>query len=181
MDYLFILYILVTLGIGLGGTVVMIKSDKTTGGLLFLIGAIIIFVYYGIRWFSGDSLNIGLTKSSTWPPSINLCPDFLTLYKVGTENICVDLDGVSYKVGGIQKLTDPSLLSSTNKENYMFHLFENQTGSTRLTSICNQCKTKQVTWEGIFDGASCLNPSAIPLSTGGSTPTAAANPAACPS
>jgi hypothetical protein len=155
MDYLFILYIFLSIAIVWGGAVAFIQSERSIGGFLFVIGAILVLVYYGLRWFSGVSLKATQVSYTSWPPVINLCPDFLTMHKrvVGgrTENVCVDLVGVSK--GGIQKMVDPN---NVTNDNFVFRLYENLTGITRLRRLCQECKDKRVTWEGVYDGANCV-------------------------
>ena len=155
MDYPFILYILLSVAIVWGGAVVFIQADRTIGGFLFVIGAILVVVYYGLRWFSGVSLKATQLNYSSWPPVINLCPDFLTMHKrrIGnrTENVCIDLAGVSN--GGIQRLTD---ISSINNNNFVFNLHENLSGAARIQRLCQECRDKRVTWEGVWDGESCV-------------------------
>ena len=155
MDYLFILYIFLSIAIIWGGTVGFIQSDRTTGGFLFVIGSILILVYYGLRWFSGVSLKATQISYTSWPPVINLCPDFLTMHKrvIGgkTESVCVDLVGVSK--GGIQKLVDAN---NVMNDNFVFKLYENLSGVTRIRKLCEECKIKKVSWEGVYDGAECV-------------------------
>ena len=165
MDYLFLLYILVSVAIVWGGAVVFIQTDRSTGGFLFVIGAILVLVYYGLRWFSGVSLKATQPNYSTWPPVVNLCPDYLTLHKrrVGskTENVCVDLVGVSN--GSMQKLVD---VNSVNNSNFVFNLYQNMSGSERIRRLCQECKIKGVTWEGVWDGANCVGDT-VPNPNGG--------------
>jgi hypothetical protein len=155
MDYLFILYIFLSVAIVWGGAVGFIQADLKIGGFLFVIGSILVLVYYGLRWFSGVNLKATQISTTSWPPVINLCPDFLTLHKrvIGgkTESICVDLVGVSN--GGIQKLVDANNASNNN---FVFNLFQNLTGVNRIKRLCQECKEKKVTWEGVFDGANCV-------------------------
>ena len=165
MDYLFILYIFLSIAIVWGGAVAFIQSDRSIGGFLFVIGAILVLVYYGLRWFSGVSLKATQVAYTSWPPVINLCPDFLTMHKrvVGgkPENVCVDLVGVSK--GGIQKMVDPN---NVTNDNFVFRLYENQSGITRIRKLCQECKDKRVTWEGVYDGANCVADS-VPNPSGG--------------
>ena len=166
MDYFFILYILLSVAIVWGGVVFLIQSERSLGAFLFVVGAVLVLVYYGLRWFSGASLKATQVSYKSWPPVINLCPDFLTMHKrtVGgkTENVCVDLVGVSR--GGIQRLTDPN--NATN-DNFVFRLFEDSKGPDRLRRLCAECREKRVTWEGVFDGANCVADS-VPNPSGGS-------------
>ena len=168
MDYWFFLYIFIAVGVCLGGVVFLIQSHRTLGGLLFLVGAILIFTFYGLRWFSGNVLRASKFNSTTWPPVINLCPDFLSLYPrmEGGKKVmyCVDLIGVSKGSGGIKKFIDPS---NQTDNKYMFNLFQDKKGSDRLNALCQECKNKDVTWEGVYDGVSCQNPSFVPRTDGG--------------
>ena len=166
MDYLLILYILVSVAVTWGGTVAFIQSERSIGGFLFVVGALLVFVYYGLRWFSGTSLKATQVNYKSWPPIINLCPDFLTMSKrtVGGKsvNVCVDLTGVSN--GGIQELTDANNIMN---DNYVFRLYEDLQGAARIRKLCEECKNKKVTWEGVFDGANCVADT-VPNPNGGS-------------
>ncbi len=166
MDYLFLLYILLSIGIVWGGAVVFIQSERSVGGFLFVIGAILVLVYYGLRWFSGASLKATQVSYKSWPPVINLCPDFLTMHKrvVGgkTEDICVDLVGVS--PGGIQRLVDENNIMN---DRFVFRLFNNLQGPARIRRLCQECREKRVTWEGVYDGMTCIADK-IPNPSGGS-------------
>ena len=139
---------------------------------MFLVGAILIFTFYGLRWFSGNVLRASKFNSTTWPPVINLCPDFLSLdpTKISGKNVmvCVDLSGVSKGSNGIKKFIDPSNVSNPS---YTFNLSQDKKGSARLNALCQECKEKGVTWEGIYDGVSCQSPSFVPKTDGSSEST----------
>lgn len=156
MDYSLILYILVSIALGVGGTYYIFQVDRALTSFMYLIGVIFVLVYFGLRWFAGDNLRLGGVKSNVWPPVINLCPDFLTLTERGSgtavEKICVDLIGVASGAGGIQKLTEPTQI---NNDNFVFKLHENLTGPARRRKLCEECTSKRVTWEGLFDGVVC--------------------------
>lgn len=167
MDFLFILYILFSLVSGLGGTYYLIQSERTLAGFLYFVGAALVLTFYGLRWFTGDSLKVTRYESKSWPPFVNMCPDFLSVYErpipgsSKKEKICVDLIGVSE--GGIQKLTDPQQASNNN---YAFRLYMDQKGTQRMKSLCQECKLKKVTWEGVYDGVACVATGAVPNADG---------------
>lgn len=156
MDYLFILYILVAVGIGVGGPYLLVQTERTLSAFLFFVGAILVLTFYGLRWFNGDSLKSPARKASQWPPVVNTCPDFLTLTTVGSgtaaKRVCVDLVGVS--TGGLMKTTSADQVNANNN-NFIFNLFEDLKGQTRINRLCQECKDKGVTWEGVYDGVSC--------------------------
>ena len=163
MDFVFILYILFSLVAGLGGTYYLIQSERTLAGFLYFVGAALVLTFYGLRWFTGDSLKTTRYESKNWPPFVNACPDFLSVYErrvAGSnkkEQICVDLIGVAE--GGIQKLTDPT--QATN-DNFVFKLHNNKKGAARIRALCQECKLKKVTWEGVYDGVACVATGAVP-------------------
>ncbi len=167
MDFLFILYILFSLVSGLGGTYYLIQSERTLAGFLYFVGAALVLTFYGLRWFTGDSLKVTRYESKSWPPFVNMCPDFLSVYErsiAGSskkEKVCVDLIGVSE--GGIQKLTDPE---QANNNNFVFRLFMDKKGTERMKLLCQECKTKKVTWEGVYDGVACVATGAVPNADG---------------
>lgn len=154
MDYPFILYIFLSVVIVWGGTVGLIRADRSISAFLFVIGSILVLVYYGLRWFSKTALKGVPGASSSWPPVINMCPDFLTLHKRmvdgKTEQVCVDLVGVSR--GGMMKFIDET---NVNNDAYIFKLYQNLSGPQRISRLCQECREKKVTWEGVFDGVGC--------------------------
>lgn len=167
MDFVFILYILFSIAVGIGGTMYLVQSERTLGGFLFFVGAVLIFTFYGLRWFSGDGLKVTRYESKSWPPFVNACPDFLTLTErtVGSkkEKVCVDMIGVS-ESAALQKLQDASDLTNNNK---IFPLHLEKSGAARLRALCNECKAKGVTWEGVYDGVACTATGAVPNASGG--------------
>jgi hypothetical protein len=65
--------------------------------------------------------------------------------------------------GGIQQLLDPANVAN---DNYVFKLHQNLNGEDRINKLCKLCSEKKVTWEGVFDGNTCMSPSYIPRSDG---------------
>lgn len=174
MDYWLLLYILVAVGVGVGGPYMLVQSERTLAGFLFFVLAVLVFVFYGLRWFQGDSLKSPSRKATQWPPVVNTCPDFLTLTTIGTgpkpTRVCVDLIGVS--TGGLMKTHSLDQIQSTNNQDHIFNLYDDLTGQTRINRLCQECREKGVTWEGVFDGVSCTG-----VTYGAE---AAASGAACP-
>ena len=168
MDFQLILYILLSLALSLGGTYTLIQNERTLGGFLFFLGSALVLTFYGLRWFSGDAFTESRYPTKTWPPIVNSCPDFLSIYErpvLGSsrkERVCVDLIGVAE--GGIQKMTDPV---NASNDNFVFKLYENLKGADRMKSLCQECRTKKVTWEGVYDGVACVASGAVPNSNGG--------------
>jgi hypothetical protein len=127
--------------------------------VIFAIGAILIAGFYGNRWFYSDKSN----TSGVWPPVINMCPDYLTYVETlpGSRRPgCVDMIGVS-KNGGIVKvvqseLTSNSALNSNKMFMYTSADVKRATTSQELKPICDACIRAGITWEGVYDGDSCV-------------------------
>jgi hypothetical protein len=167
MDFVFILYILFSIAVGVGGTYTLLQGERTLAAFLYFVGAVLILTFYGLRWFTSDALKVSRFDSKSWPPIVNTCPDFLSVYErpiPGTtkkEKVCVDLVGVGE--GGIQKLIDPA---NVTNENYIFKLHMDKKGADRIKALCQECKLKKVTWEGVYDGVACTATGAVPNADG---------------
>lgn len=169
MDFAFILYILVSIGIGIGGTMALVNNDRTLGAFLYFVGSILILTFYGLRWFAGDSFRTTRYSTKTWPPVINTCPDFLSYYEIKegkkTRKVCVDLIGIASE-GKLKKLTSQNQATDPT---YQFNLHMDKQGRARNAALCQECKEKGVTWEGIYDGISCVATVPTPTEGGGNS------------
>jgi hypothetical protein len=171
MEFTLILYILLSAGIGIGGTMYLVQGQRTFGAFLYFVGAILILTFYGLRWFAGDSFRTTRYSSKSWPPVVNTCPDFLSVYEIPdgnkTKKVCVDLVGVA--LGGqasqLQKLTSQQQASDPR---YQFNLHFDKQGKQRIDALCKECRDKGVTWEGVYDGVGCVATAAVPNDKGGS-------------
>jgi hypothetical protein len=179
MDYALIAYILFSFVVGVGGTYQIIQLQRPIAATLYLIGALLVLVFFGLRWFTGETFKLGTLKTDRWPPVVNLCPDFLTLYERTRngvkEKVCVDLIGIA-PAGGIRKLISPEQTVGQNADAYVFNLFTNLSGRRRTNALCTECRTKKVTWEGIYDGSTCVVTGLAPGSDEESSECPAENP-----
>jgi len=125
------------------------STGKPTQGMFLAVGFLFLAIVFGLRWFSLRQSESG--SNSNWPPSINVCPDYLTLSKVDGKPVCLDTIGVSQQ--GMQVWSSPD----QTDEKFLFNLSLDKIGSDRVVALCAQCKTKAVTWEGVWDGNVCLN------------------------
>jgi len=150
MDYVFLFYIFLSFVIASGGAFVFFSSGRTIAAILFLVGSTTAVVFFGYRWFKSTGKTTAVVE--VWPPSINACPDFLSLYKDPSGNsVCVDTLGVATG-SALTKWTSTSVPTSSNS----FNLFTAHSGAKRTTALCDEAKAKKVTWEGVWDGTVCL-------------------------
>lgn len=175
VNWYFVIYILVSIAAVAMGVAKLFPMGTSTA-IIYAIGVTMVLIFYGYRWF-GDSAN---EASSTWPPTINTCPDYLTYVKTlpgtGSGSGCVDMLGVS-KNGILVKVVDSDLTSTAAlASNKTFLKTSKDIIGTKnpavVKAICNLCRTKGLTWEGVFDGDTCTgvatNAAAAANSSGGS-------------
>lgn len=149
MDFLLLTYVLISIVMISGSFFINYVAGKTTQAALLGIGFFVAAIVFGIRWFPGGSL-VTTTYSGSWPPSINTCPDFLTLTKVNGKSYCVDPVGVSRRDnGGMNKWTGPDQTDPS----YLFDLHTDLRGAERLNALYAECKARGVTWEGVYNGS----------------------------
>jgi hypothetical protein len=176
-SFLFYGYIFVSIVLGLGGLMYLVRANRSAAGITYLTLAILIFVFYGQRWFRGTQSIFSYT--GTWPPVINMCPDYLVYYKEGTgQDICIDMVGMSQN-GALQVATPEdirNLATTTLADNKKFP-FTYKPGMTadQLKNLCDATRAAGLTWEGVTNGESCTY-----ASSSASSATAAAAAAGCP-
>lgn len=154
-DYALIVYALGATAVGLGGPYYLMSSGRLYSAIGFLLAAIAVFVYFGLRWFDGMKLKPfvagGVDKTMAWPPQINYCPDFMSLKQVGSGDsaryYCVDTMGVT----GLPVFTKSSQIETTGNNINNILLTKNKTAASYAVSL-NAGRTLGITWEGIFDG-----------------------------
>ena len=154
------LYIIFALIAGIGGIMYFIKTSRNTSAIVYLIGAVSIFIVFGLKWFAGSGALFG-QSSVKWPPYINTCPDYLTFYPVKngttTVNTCIDLIGVS-KNGVLKKYPkgDTTLVPKTNPAFFVVLPSTDVSNPALLKRFCRLAIKNGLTWEGITNGESCI-------------------------
>lgn len=173
MELTFIFYLFAAFIIIPGTFFLLVLFNKPTAGLISAIGMLVLFILFGIQFFNQDGTYKQKTSSQykSWPPQINYCPDFLSLFKNGNQLICVDTVGVAREnAGNSIQLFNPNTNSvPTSRQIFNLYLTDesinaykadtNNAGKSfdRKSILIEQCKEKKVTWEGIFDGLQPLD------------------------
>ena len=148
MSYIFLFYCFLTVVLITGGTFFFYESGRQLTGVIYFLGSIIAGIFFGFRWFAPNQAN---TAPGSWPPSINYCPDFMSIATINDRKVCIDTVGVATQ-GGISTSD-----GTKTEDKYIFDLHLDKTGQDRATLLCNQAKDSQVTWEGLWNGTSCSN------------------------
>lgn len=171
--WLMIGYILLSIVSLLYGTN-YVNSINQISAIVFGIGFFFVLVYFGIKWFGS---RIPALKS--WPPVINMCPDYLTYVTIPSTTIngktvtsgCIDMLGVTTSsTANAIKVTQPSTAAdykSGNQRPDAMSIFEYTSVDVKaskkasdLQAICARCQDAGVTWEGVYDGDACIGVSA---------------------
>ena len=149
MNYAFVAYILVSIIAITGSYYISASAQKQVQGIILSVGFLALSVYFGLLWFTGSGTFTSSSPSGSWPPSINVCPDYLSLFKVNGQPVCVDPIGVA--TGGLMKKWTGTQTDAA----YIFPLTDSQGTALAPQALCDQCKAKGVAWEGVWDGAVC--------------------------
>ena len=158
MELSFIFY-LFTAFIVIPGTYFLLSTQRMyVAGIIASIGLIILFILFGIQLYTVEGNYATSPEKLKWPPSINTCPDFLSLYKVNGTYSCVDTAGVSTN-GGLPKFVPVSEdgTSQTPRAEQLFNLFLSDNDENRKKNIKTECINKGVSWEGVYDGINGYN------------------------
>lgn len=149
MDLKFLFYVFLSVVAISGVAFSSYQKGQFIGAGILFIGLLIASLFFGFRWFtsSGDRVK---GEIGEWPPAINYCPDFLTLYKIDNTHVCIDTIGVA-GAGGIHKWIDNS-----TTDNFKFNLSLDKTGKVRVDALCAEVIAKKVKWEGVSDGITCF-------------------------
>jgi hypothetical protein len=170
MELTFIFYLFASFIIIPGTFFLLVLFNKPTAGLIATIGMLVLFILFGIQFFNQDGTYKQQSKpKQSWPPYINYCPDFLSLYKNNNELICVDTVGVaSSNTGDAIQLFNPNTNTvATSGQTFNLYLTEASINAyktanagkpfDRKSILIEECKKKRVTWEGIFNGSQPLD------------------------
>ena len=177
-----IVYILVS--VVLGGAIVskFNSTGQRIAAMISLVFLILIFTFFGLRWFEGGQVK-GSEKKGAWPPIINMCPDYLTAVEGTTGTgaseksgtFCVDMKGIYPNVPNTVDVI-PSGSSSSVKGFMIKYPSTTTKAFTSLKEDANlpkgserwpllrmigqelhmitQGDGKYVRWEGVWDGRS---------------------------
>jgi hypothetical protein len=154
------IYIIVAIVTIAGGTYSIVNTGKSLAAVLFFIGVLVVFVVFGIKWFSRGAVFAKTPVS--WPPTINTCPDYLVHYgrtmpDGGKQDACIDLIGVS-KNGKLKMFPKDGAAASPVDNDYYFSLLTKSADTNaKNQELCQRAIDMGLTWEGITNGESCIS------------------------
>jgi hypothetical protein len=162
MNIYLILYGLIAGALLLGGTAKLYGMGMVVGAVLFFIGSGFLIATYGLRWFVGEKSLLS-NAPVKWPPVMNTCPDFLSLYKRKkangeSEDVCVDTIGVSKNSAMLKRFPTSGPVDNED-DTYFFPLKTSKSDEpSRNKEWCQRAILYGLTWEGITNGESCILP-----------------------
>jgi hypothetical protein len=165
MDFWLVAYIFISAILGSSLVSFMYKQGQTIGAIGLVVLLLLIYVFYGLRWFKGGNLK-GTTVDGKipWPPIINACPDFMSSYKASDGKIyCYDAgnfydmkiyDGAGQTTVSVNGLTQQKgILMKDPSRTVVTEKYPLRTAAA-VGIILSDGKGKYVKWEGIIDGTS---------------------------
>ncbi len=154
MDWYFIAYVFFCMVTGLGLYVLMFRSGRMWSLLALIILTSLIFTFFSLRWFSGNTSFFSYKGS--WPPIINMCPDYLVYYKNQTVDSCIDLVGVNNSNGKLQAWSKDDVANPPQAaDKYFPYVYRPGMTGDQLANLCQRAMEAGLTWEGITNGESC--------------------------
>ena len=158
MELTFIIYIFAAFLFIPGTYFIMSKFGKSLAGGIAALGMLTFFILFGLEKYTPTGNLVQQEVITNWPPGINQCPDFLTLFlmpavaasgstaAVPAYYVCIDTIGVASQKNNSIVQYIPTKSSVLPGANQIFPL------STDLPTVVKQCRDTNVTWEGIWDG-----------------------------
>jgi hypothetical protein len=174
MNIYLILYGLVSAAVLLGGTMKLYGMGIVVGAVVFFLGSGFLITTYGLRWFIGENSLLS-NAPVPWPPVMNSCPDFLSLYKRkkasgSTEDTCVDTTGVSRNPVMLKRFPQSGPVDQED-DSYFFSLATSKSDTaSRNREWCQRAIQYGLTWEGITNGESCILPNGKKASPSSGSP-----------
>jgi len=170
-----------------GGSVnFLYKRGQTMGAIGALVLLILIFIFFGLRWFPGGNLNGSQAQAQSWPPIVNMCPDFMVSWKNPSDNkiYCYDANnvyGLQTAPAATPLISALTIGSASGQSAYLIKDPAQNSGKApaslatdssnfwpmakMLSTTASNVLTptaKYMRWEGVWDG-SILKADKIPL------------------
>lgn len=169
LNWYLVLYYVVCILIAANLAGWLYNRGQVLGAIISLALLLLIFIFFGLRWFNtpdkkeapkcADPENPnGLPtgrRCPTFPPSINLCPDFMVAYTEPNGRVlCYDVNNTyeMKKATGAGLLTGLTINGVAGQSAHPsgLELVNAIKSSPRL--LLDDSRGKYVRWEGVFDG-----------------------------
>ena len=152
MSYTFLAYIFLSIVIWLTVVIRLSQMPRPVSAIFVAVMFFLIFIFYSGRCFYGSTVKNN--PNGTWPPIINMCPDYLVYYKWNGTDTCIDLSGVNRSNGTLIPWTHDDSFQNppTNPAKYFPYIYKPGMSDNQIANLCTQANQNGVSWEGIADG-----------------------------
>ena len=168
INWYLVLYYVVCILIGVNVAGSLYNRGQPIAGIISILLLLMIFIFFGLRWFGTpdqkkpskcpDPNNPTASTDRicpTFPPSINLCPDFMVAYTTPAGAVqCYDVNNTyeMKKATGAGLMTGLTINGVGGQSAHTSGLELINTIKTSPTLITGDPKGKYLRWEGVFDG-----------------------------
>ncbi len=150
------------------------NRGQTMGAMATLVLLLLVFIFFGLRWFPDGNLNGSKPGKLAWPPIVNVCPDFMVSWTAPDKKVyCYDAANVyNLKTASAAPplVSGLTIGTATNQSAYLVK--DPTVGSTTSTlasaptrwplvnamnkeaNIVLTNAAKYLRWEGVWDGQS---------------------------
>ena len=172
MDFWVILYSLVCVVVGGGFVSMLYNRGQTMGAMATLVLLLLVFIFFGLRWFPDGNLNGSKPGKLAWPPIVNVCPDFMVSWTAPDKKVyCYDAANVyNLKTASAAPplVSGLTIGTATNQSAY---LVKDPTVGTTTSTLASAptrwplvnamnkeantvltTAAKYLRWEGVWDG-----------------------------
>ena len=127
------------------------RSERVIAAVAILILFILIFTFFGLRWFKYGVASNSMNADATYPPVINTCPDYMSLTKKsdGTTDACIDTVGLGTQISTWTKGTTPTTATTNH---YFEYIYKPGMSKAEINGLRGHANGKGLTWEGVTDG-----------------------------
>ena len=182
ISYWLILYILVSISLGATAINFLYQRGQAIGAAILLVLLILIFIFYGLRWFPASSLPGSGPPPIQWPPIVNMCPDFMVTWTdpMSKKIYCYDANNLYdlQNASGLGLTQNLNINNVAGKSAYLIHdpsqnkSAQNITAdtgglrwplaNTLVKSPATVTANNKMRWEGVWNGAN-VSVANIPL------------------
>ena len=155
MDYYFIAYLFLCLFVWSTAVVRLFQGNRSISAIIVATLFLFIFILYGTRWFYGSKL--ANDPNGTWPPIINMCPDYLVYFNWNGADTCIDMSGVNRSGGSFKPWTQDDDFNNppADASKYFPYVYTAGMTSDQINNLCTQAMAYGLSWEGITNGETC--------------------------
>ena len=144
INYPLLSYILAVIIVTMTSVSYLYRSERLVAAISVSILFILIFTFFGLRWFKYNLKGTSDYKGN-YPPVINTCPDYMSVYKNGSTTVCIDTVGIARTDSTVKTLKRGDTPSS---QNFFTSIY---TPGANMDAMATAAKAAGLSWEGITD------------------------------